>query len=60
MYMSKLMVIGKRANQISVEMKQDLEKRDLFYNDNALKRFLKNREQIEIYSVTMKSCLNLD
>jgi DNA-directed RNA polymerase subunit K/omega len=43
-------VIGKRANQISVEMKQDLEKKlqeFASYNDN-LEEVFENREQIEI------------
>ncbi|HML70255.1 MULTISPECIES: DNA-directed RNA polymerase subunit omega [Macellibacteroides] len=45
-----VMVIGKRANQISVEMKQDLEKKlqeFASYNDN-LEEVFENREQIEI------------
>lgn len=43
-------VIAKRANQISVEMKQDLEKKlqeFASYNDN-LEEVFENREQIEI------------
>ncbi|MEG1615681.1 MAG: DNA-directed RNA polymerase subunit omega [Bacteroidales bacterium] len=43
-------VIGKRANQIAVEMKQDLEKKlqeFASYNDN-LEEVFENREQIEI------------
>ena len=43
-------MIGKRANQISVEMKQDLEKKlqeFASYNDN-LEEVFENREQIEI------------
>ena len=45
-----VMVIGKRANQISVEIKQDLEKKlqeFASYNDN-LEEVFENREQIEI------------
>ena len=45
-----VMVIGKRANQISVEMKQDLEKKlqeFASYNDN-LEEVFEHREQIEI------------
>ena len=45
-----LRIIGKRANQISVEMKNDLEKKlQEFdsYNDN-LEEVFENREQIEI------------
>ena len=45
-----LRIIGKRANQISVEMKNDLEKKlqeFASYNDN-LEEFFENREQIEI------------
>ena len=45
-----LRIIGKRANQISVEMKNDLEKTlQAFdsYNDN-LEEVFENREQIEI------------
>ena len=45
-----VMVIGKRANQISVEMKQDLEKKlqeFASYNDN-LEEVFENRERIEI------------
>ncbi|MDR2628357.1 MAG: DNA-directed RNA polymerase subunit omega [Dysgonamonadaceae bacterium] len=45
-----LMVIAKRANQISAEMKHDLEKKlqeFAFYNDN-LEEVFENREQIEI------------
>lgn len=43
-------IISKRANQISVEMKQDLEKETsgfASYNDN-LEEVFENREQIEI------------
>ncbi len=43
-------IIGKRANQIAVEMKQDLEKKlqeFASYNDN-LEEVFENREQIEI------------
>lgn len=42
-------IISKRANQISVEMKQDLEKKlqEFAYNDN-LEEVFENREQIEI------------
>ncbi len=43
-------IIGKRANQISVEMKHDLEKKlqeFASYNDN-LEEVFENREQIEI------------
>ena len=45
-----LRIIGKRANQISVEMKNDLEKKlqeFASYNDN-LGEVFENREQIEI------------
>ena len=45
-----VVVIGKRANQISVEMKQDLEKKlqeFASYTDN-LEEIFENREQIEI------------
>ncbi|MDR1455382.1 MAG: DNA-directed RNA polymerase subunit omega [Tannerella sp.] len=45
-----LMVIAKRANQISSEIKHDLEKKlqeFAFYNDN-LEEVFENREQIEI------------
>jgi DNA-directed RNA polymerase subunit K/omega len=45
-----LMVIARRSNQISVEMKQDLEKKLLEFascNDN-LEEVFENREQIEI------------
>ena len=45
-----VVVIGKRANQISVEMKQDLEKKlqeFASYNDN-LEEVFENREQIEV------------
>jgi DNA-directed RNA polymerase subunit K/omega len=44
------MVIARRANQITVEMKQDLEKKlqeFASYNDN-LEEVFENREQIEI------------
>jgi DNA-directed RNA polymerase subunit K/omega len=44
------MIIAKRANQITVEMKQDLEKKlqeFASYNDN-LEEVFENREQIEI------------
>ena len=43
-------IIGKRANQIAVEMKSDLEKKlqeFAYYNDN-LEEVFENREQIEI------------
>jgi DNA-directed RNA polymerase subunit K/omega len=43
-------IVAKRANQISVEMKQDLEKKlqeFASYNDN-LEEVFENREQIEI------------
>lgn len=43
-------IIGKRANQISVEMKQDLDRKlqeFASYNDN-LEEVFENREQIEI------------
>ena len=45
-----VMIIGKRANQISQMMKQDLEKKlqeFASYNDN-LEEVFENREQIEI------------
>ena len=45
-----LRIIGKRANQLSVEMKNDLEKKlqeFASYNDN-LEEVFENREQIEI------------
>ncbi len=45
-----VMIIAKRANQINVEMKQDLEKKlqeFASYNDN-LEEVFENREQIEI------------
>ncbi|WP_080905213.1 DNA-directed RNA polymerase subunit omega [Parabacteroides sp. Marseille-P3160] len=45
-----VVIIGKRANQISVEMKQELEKKlqeFASYNDN-LEEVFENREQIEI------------
>ncbi len=45
-----VMVVGKRANQISQEMKGDLEKKlqeFASYNDN-LEEVFENREQIEI------------
>ena len=45
-----LRIIGRRANQISVEMKNDLEKKlqeFASYNDN-LEEVFENREQIEI------------
>ncbi|MCC8171807.1 MAG: DNA-directed RNA polymerase subunit omega [Parabacteroides sp.] len=45
-----VMIISKRANQISVEMKQDLEKKlqeFASYNDN-LEEVFENQEQIEI------------
>ncbi|MDD4516669.1 DNA-directed RNA polymerase subunit omega [Massilibacteroides sp.] len=45
-----VMIIAKRANQLSVEMKQDLEKKlqeFASYNDN-LEEVFENREQIEI------------
>lgn len=43
-------IIGKRANQLSVEMKQDLDRKlqeFASYNDN-LEEVFENREQIEI------------
>lgn len=43
-------IIGKRANQITIEMKRDLEKKlqeFASYNDN-LEEVFENREQIEI------------
>ena len=54
-------IISKRANQISVEMKQDLEKKlqeFASYNDN-LEEVFENREQIEIsrYEKLPKSTL---
>jgi RNA polymerase Rpb6. len=45
-----IMIIAKRSNQLSVEMKQDLEKKlqeFASYNDN-LEEVFENREQIEI------------
>ena len=48
--MKLLLIIGKRANQISVEMKNDLSKKlqeFASYNDN-LEEVFENREQIEI------------
>jgi RNA polymerase Rpb6. len=45
-----VMIIGKRANQLSVDMKQDLEKKlqeFASYND-SLEEVFENREQIEI------------
>ena len=45
-----VVIIGKRANQIAVEMKNDLSKKLLefaSYNDN-LEEVFENREQIEI------------
>lgn len=45
-----VMIIGKRANQINAEMKQDLEKKlqeFASFNDN-LEEVFENREQIEI------------
>jgi len=45
-----VMIIGRRANQISVEMKHELEKKlqeFASYNDN-LEEVFENREQIEI------------
>ncbi|MDR2042278.1 MAG: DNA-directed RNA polymerase subunit omega [Tannerella sp.] len=45
-----VMIIAKRANQISSEIKHDLEKKlqeFAFYNDN-LEEVFENREQIEI------------
>ena len=50
-------IIAKRANQISVEIKQDLSKKlaeFASYND-SLDEVFENREQIEI-SVIMRSC----
>ena len=55
-------IISKRANQISVEMKQDLEKKlqeFASYNDN-LEEVFENREQIEVsryYIIYTKSTL---
>ena len=52
-------IISKRANQISVEMKQDLEKKlqeFASYNDN-LEEVFENREQIEISRYYEKSTL---
>jgi len=43
-------IVGKRANQISVELKQELNRKleeFAFYNDN-LEEVFENREQIEI------------
>ena len=40
-------IIAKRANQISVEIKQDLSKKLASYND-SLDEVFENREQIEI------------
>ncbi len=45
-----IVIIGKRANQISVEIKQDLQKKlaeFASYND-SLEEVFENREQIEI------------
>lgn len=43
-------IIGKRANQISVEMKQDLEKKlqEFASINDSLEEISENREQIEI------------
>ena len=52
-------IIGKRANQIAVEMKQDLEKKlqeFASYNDN-LKKFLKTESRLRFH-VTMKNSQN--
>ena len=43
-----VMIIGKRANQISVEMKQDLEKKLQEFASYNLEEVFENREQIEI------------
>ena len=44
-----VMIIGKRANQISVEMKQDLEKKlQEFASTDNMEEVSENREQIEI------------
>ena len=54
-----LRIIGKRANQISVEMKNDLEKKlqeFASYNDN-LEEVFENREQSR-FRVTMKNYRN--
>ena len=40
-------IIGKRANQISVQIKEDLSKKFASYND-SLEEVFENREQIEI------------
>ena len=53
-------IISKRANQISVEMKQDLEKNFkefASYNDN-LEEVFENREQIEISRYYMRNFRN--
>lgn len=52
-------IIGKRANQISVEMKQDLEKKlqeFASYNDN-LEEVLKTESRLRFH-VTMKNSRN--
>ena len=42
-------IIGKRANQIAVEMKKDLEKKlQEFASTDNLEEVIENREQIEI------------
>lgn len=42
-------IIGKRANQIAVEMKKDLEKKlQEFASNDTLEEVTENREQIEI------------
>jgi RNA polymerase Rpb6. len=43
-------IISKRANQISVEMKQDLEKKlqEFTTHNDSLEEIFENREQIEI------------
>ena len=57
-------IIGKRANQISVEIKNDLSKKlaeFASYNDN-LEEVFENREQIEKknYDTTNSICLFID
>jgi len=43
-------IIGKRANQISVDMKQDLERKlqEFTSHNDSLEEIFENREQIEI------------
>ncbi|MDR1780710.1 MAG: DNA-directed RNA polymerase subunit omega [Tannerella sp.] len=45
-----LMIIAKRANQISQDMKQDLEKKlqDFASSNDSLEEVFENREQIEL------------